>query len=1167
MAIESYNNNASIVRNYIDASDVKSYVNDVLVHKYFQRIPISDLKVGELGLISEYMSDIVEDGSYSTALALNESFITRAVLDESIYASAATFDLGYEYAIPAAVPIYLQVNYEDIMRYAVDHQVYIDKDTKILINDMEYTLDYDIRLTYTYIGGRINFSAVYVMDEYNPVSKVWSPYIPCRMMENWVLLSITVREYRRTYQDALITDNMLFTASPIDLPFPDMICGITGYYIQNNEKKLMTNKVKYSIPTNSPFFFHRLKNENTIEISFASGKKYWKPDFNTKIDFTIYTTQGKKGNFPIVMTQESSVVSTGERYIYNQDIRMVAMAYGQSAGGLDQPDIEMVRNDTIMAFNTAHVLMTDNDISLYFENYAKRYNTVAKFFKRRDDPTGRLFGMFNIINKDGYIFETLTAKGVFNVGGPDNMIVNEVNGTTDAQHQITTLFSGDMWRYYDWSEDDLNKRSVMTLLPDNLGKEHQVSEDDEENVFVSPFIMRINRYPGLVTYYNPLINFAGLMKQEFFEFNLIDHFLVSQIAIFRGIGENRYRVQVIVSPSVREENYNDYDKNKNYKYSYFSNPNDVHRVSFSEAKINIDNVNVSNGEPEYLEDGTLNPDYRKSLSQWIREEVGKYPVNGCTVYNTDVKKTDINGFAGKYVYNLAREFIAITPDIFPLRIVVSAETTKETCYTELICIGEDRGEYFYEGYINSTDDITIVQGHEVVGITCGTDPYDTKAITGSTPTAPPGTTYVFSTNTKMHVYVLHKPVNGDNIIIDPKKDKRFNFDETSGTPAITTQVKLHPEVFDMRLNAIVKHIQSVNSLKNQGEFTNDFYVKNTDDNQHYRWRAEETPQWQATAGSPLDESYLFDFSFNHPPTIYNSDPVLFSHNISAAYACIPFPDGSYSTVVENEATVMNTNTGSTYQYNQSTNRWLLVGSSALFNDPSFRGWHVTDIFLNEYERFDLLQQWTQMRSTVIFNGSISSGYRVDVGLIPMLRYDLCKDPDKVEYVIKAMIEQYQTMTELIRDRLEENTGIDFKLYNTCGRGLFYKIGVESADDPHWTRLDSVSLKIKFILGVHEEILYQDTMDAVKDHIKAYIENLDIDEATIFNVSNLQTSIENNIPNVRYLIFLGINDYDSTYQRIRLDDPYKIDMTTLMHQLYCPEFLTINRDNIEIIRGE
>lgn len=1168
VSLETYQGQDVIVRNYVDGADVKDYINTVLVAKYFPRVPMNDLKVGEMGLISEYMANIVDDGSYGTAVALNEAFITRSILDESIYSAAATFDLGYEMAVPASVPVTLEISYDDILNYAVNKQVYIDKDTKFLINGHVFVLDYDVRLTYTYIGGLIRFSAAYDMSEYNPVATATTPYIICRVEGQFVTLEVTVREYTRTYQTEQITNNLVFTASPIDLPFSDMICGLKASYLYNGEKQLMTNKPKYAIALSTPFLYHRMKDENTIQVSFASGKNKWRPEFNSQIEFTLYTTHGDDANFQMSSKDmECSVVRTGDRFIYNADLRMVAYPHGDSQGGLDQPNIEMVRQDTILAFNTAHVLMTDDDISLFFETYAKRYGTVAKFFKRRDDPTGRLFGMFNIINKDNYIYETLTARGLLKVNNNGtNMIEPGVNGSYTDQFKEITLYSGDLWKYYDFTEDELDQHTTLTLMGGNMGTPHSIPEEDVENVFVNPFIMKINRYPGLVSYYNPLINYNGVMKQEKFEENVLDHFQVTYIEMYRGIGENRYKVRVMVVPTTQEDTYNEYDPDRRFKYNYFSNPDDTYYVSFSKANLN-DDPNTNNGEDIMNPDGTLNPNYKRSLVEYMKDTYGIFPSDGNTVYNTDVTETESDGFFGKYVYNSVKGYIRITPDLFPLRLVLSAETSVETCYTEMVCVNEENGVYTFETELKTENDVGLVQGQEVLTILLGDSPYGTKAIQGKTPTAAEGTTYVMSSNTKLHVYTIYKPVNSDAITIDPAKDKKMFFDASNGTPPITNKVKLIPEIFDMRLNAIVHQIQTMNPMKQQGIIDDNFYVENMDDHQKYRFRGEDmNPQWQITTGAPTSEAYLFQFKFSAPPSIYNADPVLFSKNISAAFACIPFADGTYKAEIEDESTVISGETGSTYQYVKSSDRWLLLGSPSLFNEPSFRGWNVTDVFLNDYAQFDLLEHWTQMRSTVIFNGNLKDGYRVDVGLVPYLRYDLCQDPEKVAFVIKAMVAQYKSMTENIQDRLEENVGVDFKLYNTCGRGVFYKIGVNSPEHPNWTRMDKISIRIKFILGVREEVLYQDTEDAVKDHIKSYIENLDITQAEIFNVSNLQTSIENSIPNVKYLIFLGINDYDPTYQRIKLDDPYKIDMTMYEYQIYVPEFLTINRDNILITHG-
>mgnify|MGYP003623505141 CR=1 FL=1 len=163
--------------------------------------------------------------------------------------------------------------------------------------------------------------------------------------------------------------------------------------------------------------------------------------------------------------------------------------------------------------------------------------------------------------------------------------------------------------------------------------------------------------------------------------------------MYRGIGENTYKIKVVLVPSFPEDTYNEYDENRNFKYTYFSNPDTTYFFSFTDAGINMDNVNVNNGEQELLPDGTPNPAYRRSIVEYMQDTYGIYPTNGYTAWNTDVTMVEPDGFEGKYVYNTFRYYIKVTPGMFPLRVVMASETTLETNYTEMVCVAEENGTY------------------------------------------------------------------------------------------------------------------------------------------------------------------------------------------------------------------------------------------------------------------------------------------------------------------------------------------------------------------------------------------------------------------------------------------------------------------------------------------
>ena len=84
--LETYNNQDIIVRNYVDNFSVKDYIVNGLIPKAFPNIPINKLNAGFVGVVSEYLSQAIEDSYYTSSLMLNENFITKAILPNSIYA-------------------------------------------------------------------------------------------------------------------------------------------------------------------------------------------------------------------------------------------------------------------------------------------------------------------------------------------------------------------------------------------------------------------------------------------------------------------------------------------------------------------------------------------------------------------------------------------------------------------------------------------------------------------------------------------------------------------------------------------------------------------------------------------------------------------------------------------------------------------------------------------------------------------------------------------------------------------------------------------------------------------------------------------------------------------------------------------------------------------------
>ena len=83
--IEKVGSQNIYVRNYTSNFAVKEFIQDVLMPRAFPNIPMNKLNLGLTGIASEMIGQGIEDAYGTASLMMNESFITRAVLPNSIY--------------------------------------------------------------------------------------------------------------------------------------------------------------------------------------------------------------------------------------------------------------------------------------------------------------------------------------------------------------------------------------------------------------------------------------------------------------------------------------------------------------------------------------------------------------------------------------------------------------------------------------------------------------------------------------------------------------------------------------------------------------------------------------------------------------------------------------------------------------------------------------------------------------------------------------------------------------------------------------------------------------------------------------------------------------------------------------------------------------------------
>ena len=545
--IEKIGNQNIYVKNYTSNFDIKEYIQNILVPLAFPNIEVNKLNLGLLGITSEMISSVVEDSFSTASLMMNESFINRSQLPSSIYSEASLFNLGMNFATPSRCNVLLQLWMDDILKYSSNvgnttiKRYKLDKDTKIIINNNIYRLDYDIFIDHQYIDGQLVLDIRYDMDN-NPISIVQNPFIKHQITSvGWLLLFLNLQEYNRTVDTHIITDNLITVNSNIELKWRNQIAGIELNYISPyGEKMRMELKPLYSRPSSRPFVWYSFQDDNTILLSFSSHTQYFQPEFNSKIESIIYTCNGASSNFDVYNNKIGlPVQKTGMRYEYNPLTRITALCYSESKHGKDKGDIETLRDDIVHAHNTVNTISTDYDLQSWFERNAKQEGIHSEFFKRRDDLSGRLYSQFITIMKDSEIFPTNTLS--------IEVSKDQCDYTTENEYMITP---GHLWTYKP------DSRNTLELIPSLHGYYHITDENiptDKEFLYTNPFYMKIHKNPSLSVCYNTMIAYTTYPETIYSNNDIFYKFQLATLSIERDLSreyKNQYRFEVVCVPVV-----------------------------------------------------------------------------------------------------------------------------------------------------------------------------------------------------------------------------------------------------------------------------------------------------------------------------------------------------------------------------------------------------------------------------------------------------------------------------------------------------------------------------------------------------------------------------------------------------------------------------------------
>lgn len=558
-----------VLNNYSDDAQIKKYISEVLMPRVFHDIPINTLNSGAFSIVNEMISQTTENLAFTSSFYLNESFITKAVLADSIYSEAAIFNIGYAFAMPSVCGFMLELKIEDIMNNAVDSQTIqgvkefiLDKNTKInLKNGSVYSLDYDILIQYTGTDKPVWNIQYTNMDEMNSIAINKKPYILYRTSGTWLHLFVKMSEISR--QTHTVVNNMT-NGIPVEdrvITCSDQIAGFEVKYIDDKGNAQYLDRdhilpIHSDVKDQRPYVHYIMDASNTIRFIFQkNGNRYFVPALNSRFEFTIYTCHGQAANFHSFKTNESvSIITSMTKYSNNGNVQKTAFVTSGSLGGLDIGTVETIRRKTIEAYNTANIISTDHDIYEWFKTFLFEQLLYPFFFKRRDDPWGRIWsGFMALTDLDGSVFRTNTihAKVPYRLlyANNDNLISNDE----------IIIPPGWAWIYDDPDENRFTVKPLAVNSTDQIETADTALSVDAAFVFANPFGIRIQKYPFAIGYFNPWVNetyTTSLIPSTFgYDDNPVDdvsviyHGTPASVFVKRTFKEDYYKLETVIMPN------------------------------------------------------------------------------------------------------------------------------------------------------------------------------------------------------------------------------------------------------------------------------------------------------------------------------------------------------------------------------------------------------------------------------------------------------------------------------------------------------------------------------------------------------------------------------------------------------------------------------------------
>ena len=537
------------VKKYTSIYEIKDYALNVLGPKYFPEDVIEGYNIGFLGYALDIMATTTEDMFNTVPIVINEMYPNIAQMPTSIYNYASLFQYSNLMATPSTMDCVLLLPIDSLLEHSnlSNDGTYftftLDQRTKIMVEEHEFILEYDVLVTMRPYRGEYIITASYLRDFSNDLSSIKNPYIKYQKYNyegvRYLALLVKLRRCKKFTQTQRILNNDRINNTTINVKFEDQLANFEVFYRESTDNKYtqLQKKILNSRAIKEPFCYYRLKTDDTLEITFTTRENYFKPAFNSELVIDYYTTNGTGGNFDLYLGNNVEVYRNSEKYENNARVPVLAIVQTASTGGKDKPTLMDLRDMSADAFATVDSYTTESDLQRHFNSFDLTNQTQVHFIKKRDDIFDRLYTAFSL-SKDSlgsyYKTNTLQLK----------MYPNQFDHRFEQANRLL-LKPSNVFIYDGLSTTQMIKVDDVA----DLGFNNQF-------IYQNPFLMTLSDN-GVVGYYLNNINDKVGLDYEYANDNSMIQFICNNIYVYRSSvsNENTYKFKIYLT-ATDEDIYN-----------------------------------------------------------------------------------------------------------------------------------------------------------------------------------------------------------------------------------------------------------------------------------------------------------------------------------------------------------------------------------------------------------------------------------------------------------------------------------------------------------------------------------------------------------------------------------------------------------------------------------